>query len=523
MVGMDTVELSPDAALSRAQAVVEVIHENEQLRESMAAITRVLRVEDENWSKIFGGGKNYKGPNLEDLQDKSEEIRNAMVKSPIVDRGAQLRHSYTWSKGVKMPKTKPADYGTRRGPKSALDKAHEAFLNNINQRNIFSDVAHEEMERALYSDGNFFLLGDIASRTLRRVPFSEITNFYQNPDFGDEVWAWQRTWTSVDEKGKSQELKAWYYTDDCPVPANKRLSEIDKVQVDKGQEFLVHSVNRQVGWPLGIPDAIAIIAWAKLYSEFMKYGYIMNRALASIAFKSDPKTKTQGEKQALRLASATGAGQTAIGANVTPLTSAGKGYDFDAGRPIAAMVATGVQVSIVHLLSDPGAAGSSYGSASNLDLPTKRAIVARQKSWSLFLQRVLTWIGIDEPVVSFPSLEEPDFYREMQAIILGWNSGTLHVSEVRMRLLELLDIVTDEADAPEGVLLPNNEKSWQRGDIDPKDGPAGSTSSTASPDQGRGNGAGNAASNHDLAASTEAMSHLEIGEKLEQILELPNR
>jgi len=520
MVGMDTVELSPDAALSRAQAVIEVIHENGELREAMSAAMRALKVEDENWTSAFSGD-GYEGPSLEDIQRGAEEIRMAMVKSPIIDRGAQLRHSYTWSKGVKLPKTKPADYGNRRGPKSRLDRAHEAFLDDINQRNIFSDVAHEEMERALYSDGNFFLLGDIASRTLRRVPLKEIAGFISNPDHNDEVWAWKRTWNSVDADGNSATKSAWYFTTDCPTPRKNRPKKIRGVDVDESKEFLVHSVNRQVGWPLGIPDAIAIIAWAKLYSEFMKYGYIMNRALASIAFKSDPKTKTQGEKQALRLASATGAGQTAIGANVTPLNSAGKGYDFDAGRPIAAMVATGVQVSIVHLLSDPGAAGSSYSAAESLDLPTRRAIAARQKSWSLFLERVLRWIGIDEPVVTFPPLVDPDFYREMQSIILGWNSGTLHVSEVRMRLIELLDIVTDETDAPEGVMLPNNEKSWRRGDIDPKDGPAGSTSSTASPDQGRGNGAGNAPTAHSLSMS--GFNDPQISEKLEQILELLNR
>ena len=484
---MTTVELSPEAAESRANEVLEVIAQNRELSESLSAIAKVLRLEDEHWSSIFGTPQ-HDGLTIDEIQELSQNIREAMVKSPIIDRGAQLRHSYVWSKGLNLPETPKEETGEdgkpKRGPKSAEYRAHQLIDDDINQRYVFSAAAHEEMERAAYSDGNFFLLGDNATKQIRRIPINEITNFITNPDFKEEVWAWKRTWQSTNRRGKTEEVSAWYYTDDCPAPmADRARVQIQNTKVDHTKTIIAQSFNRMVGWPLGIPDAVAVVAWAKLYSEFLKHGYVMSRALASIAFKATAPTKGAGDKMAMKLSSTNTSGNTAVmgsASDLTALPTAGRGYDFNSARPIAAMVATGVQVSIVHLLSDPGAAGSSYGSASNLDLPTKRAIVARQRSWTSFFTRVLKWLGLPNAKVDFPTLEEPDFFREMQSLVQAFETGEIHHDEIRPRLLKLAGIEPLHDESPEGVMLPNNKESWERSDIDPKDGPAGSGGSMSS-------------------------------------------
>lgn len=470
---MTVPELSPQAAETRTQEVLEIIHQNRELSESLSALSKVLRLEDEQWSSIFGTPE-HDGLTLDEVQELSATIREAMVKSPIIDRGAQLRHSYVWSKGVNLPEPpkeeKDEDGKAKRGPKSASHRAHAYIEDAINQRYVFSPLAHEEMERAAYSDGNIFLLGDNATKEIRRVPLDEITNFITNPDFKEEIWAWKRTWDSTNRRGKTTKMSTWYYTDDCPAPMRDRAkTQIQNDPVDHDKTMIVQSLNRMVGWPLGIPDAVAVVAWAKLYSEFLKHGYVMSRALASIAFKATSASKTGAQNAAVQFASPQGSGSTAVMGAATDLAvlpSAGRGYDFDSARPIAAMVATGVQVSIVHLLSDPGAAGSSYGSASNLDLPTKRAVVARQQVWLSFFKRILQWIGLEAPVLSFPTLEEPDFFREVQALVQGFETGEIHHDEIRPRLLKLLGIEPKHDAAPEGVMYPNNTESLPRQDVD---------------------------------------------------------
>jgi hypothetical protein len=155
------------------------------------------------------------------------------------------------------------------------------------------------------------------------------------------------------------------------------------VEVDKNVTLFDQKFNGQVGWPLGVPDLIAAVAWAKMYSDAMKRGKSMTDAMAQLAFKAVSGLRGGAGQTAAKIAGSTGAGNTAsmvTGNDLVPLSTAGKGYDFTTLRPIAAMVAAAAQVSTIDLLADPSAAGSSYGSAATLDPPKKRAMVMRQNS-----------------------------------------------------------------------------------------------------------------------------------------------
>jgi len=74
--------------------------------------------------------------------------------------------------------------------------------------------------------------------------------------------------------------------------------------------------------------------------------------------------------------------------------------------------------------------------------------------------------------------------------VLAWNTGLFHEDEVRPIMARTTGIQLLHDTAPEGVLLPNNEASWQRADIDPKEDPNKTPEGTPSPDQGQKNGSG---------------------------------
>src|SRR5690606_13670293 len=130
--------------------------------------------------------------------------------------------------------------------------------------------------------------------------------------------------------------------------------------------------------------------------------------------------------------------------------------------------------------------------------------------------------GVPNANVSFPSLEEPDFFREVQSIIAGWSTGLLHENEVRSRLIALLAIETEEKSAPEGVMLPNNEKSWARNDVDPKEAPGSDQGAGPGPSTGAGKGPNaNDVRTDKLGSSGEALAtcqNPEIRELLEKVL-----
>lgn len=465
--------------------------ENEILREELREVRQMFAYEDQDYLPLSGlSSDRSPGLTLKQLKEHARTIRERVVGVPIIKRAVALRTSYIFSKGVVIPDL-PKTTDRKRGQKSAIARFYE---NPVNKANFFDPAAYEKMERAAATEGMYLLVGDSETNTVRAVPLDDISEIMTNPDYPDEIWAYKRSWDSYSSFGTTPTQKSeWIYNDTCPVPVDKRPKSIvegsERVPVSAKKTIIDIHFNTQVGWPLGVPDALSAVPWARIYTELLHHGKVMTEALARIAFKVVTSTPAAANRIGAQLREP-GSGKTAAigtGNELLPLSSAGRTYDFNGIRPIAAQVATAMEVSIVHLLSDPGAAGSSYGSAANLDLPTKRAMVARQNLWAAFFERVLLWGAKHDVEVTFPSLDDPDPYRDMQRASLGVATGLLYPQEGRAKVLEVGDFenLEDTLEPPAGYLQPNNEDSLARADID-SDG----VTVQASPDQGVSNNAG---------------------------------
>lgn len=497
----------------------------EIIQEALPRVQAMLQAEDRGWAELFSGtsGGDLPGPDLDHVKEASELAREMAFGSPLIARGLDLRTSYVWSKGVVIegaPTTSKGDEVKRRGPKG---KKETFFGDTTVQRHLLSSEAHKDMEASAFTDGHFFLVGDDKTKKVHPIPLYEIDMVYLNPDYSGEVWAYRRTWTSV-EAGRDTTKSVWYYVDtytgDRKNPEGS--NPMPKSQVDKEKTLFVKSFNTMVGWPLGVGDALPALKWARFYAEMVNDGRIVSKANAKFTYKAKNKTAQGAQNAAATASNARGVGNIASlgdGNDLIAIPQSNRSYDFNGLRPIAAQVATALNVSVVHILSDPGAAGSSYGSASNLDLPTKRAMVSRQSEWVEFLQRVIKWGTGEDLAVSFPSLDDPDPYREMQLVTMSWNSGVIHPEEMRDRTLAIGGFTPLETDAPEGVMLPNNEKSLNRSDVD-TDSSGGSSSgvspTASSPDQGARNGTGGVSDSTAKDLRNEAL-HEEISALREQV------
>lgn len=444
-----------------------------EIAESLNRVEMMLALEDRGWAKILTGETiNSDGPTLDQLKGFSKAIKEEIVGSPLIKRGVGLRSSYIMSKGVNIP---GYEYGPTEGTRGRPTKASKFFSNPVNKANLLSPGALDELEPTAATDGQVFFIGVNSTREVHKVPLREIAGVATHPDYPTEAIAYKRSWTRV-VGDNTEEMSRWYYVDTYSGPREK---EIGKVPVDNGAVIFVQRFNTQSDWVWGVPDAVAAVAWSRVYSELVNYGKAMTKTMAKVAmqFKS---AKAKNAVAAASLSQSPGGSIAGIGldADITALSTAGKTYDFGGLRPVAAMVATAFEVSVVHLLSDPGAAGSSYGSAQNLDLPTKRAIVSRQRIWAGFLERIIAWgTGVKDgtgPQVSFPSLDDPDPYREMQVVALGWNTGLVHSEEARDRVMKVGQFEDSGDGVPEGVVQPGGD----------------GLTSAPSPDQGRSNGTG---------------------------------
>lgn len=463
----------------------------------------MLKKEDEGW-KLLSGGQPLEdqGPDLTTLRDKvSHELRVMVSGNPLMKKARLLRQSYIWSDTPHIPNSQ-INTGTA-GRKSELAK----FVNNPrNQSNVFDSTAHEKMESAVITDGCYLLIGKTSTKELRPIPLTQISAIHVDSEFPDEILAYQRTWSKWNPaKKRDEEQVLWYYVN--TVPTALRVDEIDNVKVSTDSDMLDFWVNKQVGWPLGLPDGVAGAPWAQMYVELMQNGRVMTDALAQFAAKvtsKNPKTSAGiGVKVAKK-----GTGQLASmaqGNEMEIFSSAGKTYDFNGIRPVAALVAAAMEVSIVHLLSDPGAAGSSYGSAANLDRPTKNAIKQRQDAWVVFLKRVIKWGTKLDVEVTFPPLDEEN-YRRTQQVALADKSGLFHDDEMRTAYSDAAGIKLTHEEVPERLPLDQN------GSVGVQAG---------SPDQGRSNGTGGIGSTgandlrDDVLTAEQLLESLEPGELVE--------
>jgi hypothetical protein len=437
--------------ISEVQSSPQLSADIARLQESLADVRIMLAADDRGWTKWWGNGNPLQdektGLTLAELKDVSKEIRSYVIGHPLIQNAANLRSNYVWSKGVNIPG------GVKTGKQGRQSPVFKFVNDPVNQDNLFSSEAEDKLEHAASTDGTILLLGDDGSKTVRVVPLHEFTDLYVNPDFPGEVWAYRRQWESYTGTTPVQ-MDRWYYTDRFPGTKQASITVGGKrVTVDKTVTLFDQRFNGQVGWPLGVPDLIAAVAWARMYSDAMKRGSQMQAAMATLAYKAVGSSAASANSMAVKIAGASGAGNTAsmaVGNDLMPLSTAGKGYDFASLAPIAALIAAAAQVSKIDLMADPSAAGSSYGSAATLDPAKKRAIIVRQNAWRRFLQRIIKWGTGTDVDLFFNELEDPDAYRDAQQLTLAQASGLLHRDELRIKWLANID----SADLHNGELPP---------------------------------------------------------------------
>lgn len=494
----NTVELSEErlaaleAVLDREQTINQTLREQLQWNAMLAG-------EDIGWARIFGGGVDrYIGPSLLEMKTWSRKLRDALGNVHM-QRGLRLRTNNIWSGGIHYDEDAlPSGSGHKVQTKTRI-------YDPINQRHFFGAGAHFERESALYTDGLYLALGDPSTWTLEPWSIEHVGSIAYHPRRPDEIIAYRLDFQDYTNDTDGVWNREWHYVDlyyDMrDKPGFQFKIQNDEKAPDNRVIFDLH-VNTQVGWTFGVPDSLTAYAWAKVYRDFVMNGKVMSDAMAQFAFQVATGTKKETANVAARLAEPSDAGATLVGANsLVPLPTAGKGYDFDSGRGLLAIVAAALEVSVVALSSDSGAAGSSYGAASTLDLPTRLAMESRRQLHVDFDRRVLVWLNAPADIdVTFTALDDKaDVYRELQALILALDSGLYEAAPIEERISDLLQITGNSV--PDGWLIPNNLQSAKaQAALAPKPNPADPNGapapagvgkkSTAAPDQGKNNAAG---------------------------------
>lgn len=454
----------------------EIAHlrgENETLRESISEVRAMMAYEDQGWQLISGiaSGERLEGLEIEEVQAIAEKIA-PRVAAGMPKRAVDLHAGFVFGKGGYIEGTeKPSGRGRP-------SKLRQFYTDTVNQETLFGESAREELQKGRFIEGNVLLACNTRTKRVNRIPFSQITGVKVDPDYPENVIAYQRTWDTKDGTTESVK-KRWYYTKRF---MGSRVTKFEDgrgsgkyVSVDPDITIVDLRANRQIGHVLGIPDGLAGLHWAEAYGQILSYGQVVNESLAKILFKVTNKTKQGVQSTGVKVSQFGGHGGTASmaeGQELTAVSTAGRGYEFSNARPVAAMAAMAWNVSNMDLLNDSSAAGSSYGSANALVPGNRNAMILMQKEWTSVFQDVFEVMDFGRPRITWEPLETPDPYRSMQSLKLGQDA--LHNEEYRMKVLDILDIVGESSDIPESLKLALDAQKL--------------AATTAAPDQGQSNG-----------------------------------
>ncbi|MEV6036022.1 hypothetical protein AB0L65_33045 [Nonomuraea sp. NPDC052116] len=377
------------------------------LQESLADLEH--RMYEPGWQKLTAYAE--REFTREGLQQITAVCRIMTIKSPLLRRGLSLRTGYVWGQGVQISARATGEQG------QDVNSVVQAFLDDPGNRRTFSgDQAHEELERALFSDGNVFFALFTSPRTgrvqVRTLPWDEITDVICNPEDRSEPWFYRREWWQDrrTETGVIQERHVAYYPALGYRPALRPRRLTFPMYGDSGLADVIWDApvyhvraNSQLGWKFGIPDSYAAIDWAQAYKSFLEDWATLIKALSRFAWRLTSKGSKQAQARAKMATAPTTdrfsgepqrAGATAL---MTPdmaleaIPKSGATIDSESGRPLAAMVAAALDVPVTMLLGDPGTTGAR-ATAETLDTPTERSMELRRSVWGEAWRQILDYV-----------------------------------------------------------------------------------------------------------------------------------
>lgn len=431
--------------VSLQEEVASLAAENQRLAESYAGLSRAaLEFDNVGWSPVNQLGE--EGVSLVEAQRVAKTIRRQMNTNAVLKRGAALRASYVFGRGFKM-----ASGGRPLAPR------FQAVIDDpVNQEVLFSEQACKRNEKTLFSEGNLFVRYDRAARRFSVIPFAEIAAVSVDPDDAAIVRYVRRDYNRVtgvnaDGTATQEPTSVWYPMDYTSGPL---LSRIGGVRVDANSVVIDRRENDDTGSRWGLPDGLAAAPWAWAYTEYLKDGAKLLKALSAIAWQVKSKSSVGGKNAAAQVRSNRGAGSTAVTGADVELTALPRNnsVDLSTGEALAALAASAMEVSVAALLAADG--------ETVLDQPTLNAAYARQGNWESFFERVLTVMGVNDAQVTFNKIIVDPSYRNVQSLGQAWQTGLFSAEIIQAAYAEELGIEAAGA-VPAGVLLPNNADSFQ--------------------------------------------------------------
>ena len=460
---------------ARNEELISLVTEEAELREGGEFGTAQLALENIGWQPLAGIADSANSFTLEGLHRASELCRAVATVNPLVGRGLKVRTGYIWGPGVSVV---PQEFMTGPGRPRTVNTTPRLpdGLDDV----LTGTLAQIEIETSAATDGNLFFLVDRKNKIVQRVPFEEVTNGVSQRGNRERLLYIQRTWNDWDlevDTGSGFEARPFTHPDPTragrqwmrpdregmtgaqfrfqsvwyPTPAAmqerglQRSGRIEGFPVDHSKVMVHVGFNKLTGWRWGVPDILRAIWWTKAYKEYLENCATLAKAYARFAWKVTNEKSRGVRRTAAQIAQtprvdpntgqALSVGASAVlGAGQDLAAVGGRGQvDFDAGRPLAAMIAAALDVPLPALTEDPTIGNRS--AAESLDTSTILVMQARQKVMDEVFRQIFKILGL-RVRLRWPEISEEPIHRRLQAIDMAVRLGLLSRDEARAMVLD---------------------------------------------------------------------------------------
>lgn len=460
-------------------------HLLERYQESLRDVE--LAREDEGWRRVAEWAEEML--TRDGHRNSARLARAFVVANPLAKRAVSLRTAYIWGQGVQIGAR--ATGPTPDAPQTQdVNAVVQTWLDDPEvSRVLMSAAAHERNERGLATDGN--LMVSLVTNPLtgwvrpRIIPVDEIIKPICNPDDQLDRWFWLREYVVrvVEEGTRAGTLRTRTETRRVLYPSidyrpSQRPKRFDGIPIQWDAPVAELQVNDLHGQDFGVGDLFPVLPWIRSYGGFLTDWAKLTKALSRIAFQSSSSNKSRAQRAATEIARTAGlttpeglpkprganglvessAGGTVVTDNGTRLEAVSKSgatIDANSGRPLAAMVAAGVDLPVTMLLADPGVTGAR-ATAETLDKPTELMATMRRDIWSDYLRRILGYVIDMSAKAPYGDLKRKSLTRDRSTgrevvVLAGDTDRTIEITWPDLTetpLKDLIDAIT-KADSTE--------------------------------------------------------------------------
>jgi hypothetical protein len=177
----------------------------------------------------------------------------------------------------------------------------------------------------------------------------------------------------------------------------------------------VNPLGRRKLW--GVGDGYAAMPWAKGYTGFMEDWAGLMHALSKLAYNFKGNGgQAQMQRAVQGVANGPAGGYTYGTMEVEAPNIRGASFDADSGRPLAALVAAALGLSVTILTADPGSTGAR-AVAETLDTPQRNEIQARQRVHVSYYRAVCDFVIQQAVIAPRGPLKGTVLYEDDQRIV----------------------------------------------------------------------------------------------------------